>query len=197
MRLPFFVDDELRGREKNTPTLASIYNGPAVRGYNFSNEAKVKPKRAGDQYPANALHLFKSISLSVVLPLRKCLYQDVSVLRVREFVNNDFHAEISSELSACTKGGGVDGFGTTSLSKPGDAGDHEHPIRSKISATNFRIFKLEGMHFSPVALRLWPLLRRSQTLEDRRGIPTVATLTELTVASTKVKLRLQCKVKEV
>jgi hypothetical protein len=57
--------------------------------------------------------------------------------------------------------------------------------------TNFRIFKLEGMQFSPVAQCLSPLLRRGQIHEDRKGIRTVATLTEITAASTRIKLRLQ------
>jgi len=97
----------------------------ARRRQDLPDEAKFVPKRAGDLYPAYASHLLKSIHQSVVLTLLERLYQNVSILGTRELVNNDFHAEGSSHLSAGAKSRGVDGFGAPPLPKARDASDHK------------------------------------------------------------------------
>ena len=95
--------------ESNFP-VGNKTDGPAGRRKDLPNEAEIKSKCARDLYPAHAFHLFKGVHQSVVLTLLECLYQDVSILGTRELVNNDFDAEVSSQLRTCAKGCGVDRF---------------------------------------------------------------------------------------
>ena len=144
-----FTESNLAVRKKT--------DGSAGRGHNFSNKAKVVSNCARDLYPTHAFHLFKSIPQSVVLTLLERLYQDVSVLGTRELVNNDFHAEVASHLSACAKGGGVNGFGFPPLPKAGNASDHKQSNQKEIPFAKFRIFKVVPMQSSPVAQRVSPV----------------------------------------
>src|SRR5258706_3593854 len=166
LQLPFLIDDELRGGEKNTATLALVFfingdftgsqietlrlgtpitfaesnlsvrdktDGPAGRRYDFPDEAKIQSNCARDRYSAHAFHRLQSIHQSVVLALLERLYQNVSILWARELVSNDFHAEVSSELSACAEGRGVDGLPTSPLSIAGNASDHEQTNQKRDS----------------------------------------------------------------
>jgi hypothetical protein len=110
---------------KGNLAISDKADGSPGRRQNFPDVAKVVPERAGDRYSAYALHLLKRIYQPIVLALLECLDQDVPVLGAREFINYDFHAEVSSQLSACAKGCGVDGFGLSSLPRGRNARDHE------------------------------------------------------------------------
>ena len=133
VRLKLFVWVSPIGFAESNLAVGNKTDGPAGRRQNLPDEAKIESKSAGDLYSTYAFHLFKSIHQSVVLSLLKCLYQNVSVVGARELINNDFHAEVSSELSACAKGGGVDGFRAPPLTKSGDARNHKQTDQKRDS----------------------------------------------------------------
>src|SRR6201987_3340603 len=120
------------GFSEGNLSVSNPTDGPAGRRDNLPYVAKIVPKVAGDRYPAHAFHLLEGIHQPVVLPLLECLRQDVSVLRTRELINNDLDSEVSSELCACAKGCGVDGFALP-LSKAGEDSDHKQTNQERDS----------------------------------------------------------------